>query len=250
MNITKALNLNRKQQSVNSRSVLFSKHTIPINVRRFYTDVDGQIIDKSTVPAALQVRYPVFLLGEFDRNGGYSIGRKVISPEPGTFYLQTFVNGNGNTSINICNNSGLNEIQGYMNFGDVVTVYTDSLNSPGYYIWLIVSTQPVSMASILANSQTTQRDKRLGKLAVYEVNYQVSDASQFTEDLNITTYDNIGNYQNNQLQPLGIYRSIMDRQTNFITLKLTFDINQFLGINTYMLYDADFFTLNLKTAII
>jgi hypothetical protein len=245
-NITKALNFNSKPQKINARNVLQRLHTIPISVKRYYTDINGTVIAKAAAPAILQTRFPVFLLGEFDRQAGYDIGRKILSPEPGTYFLQCFSNGFGATSTSIIGINALNTIQALLKFGDVVMVYTDSINNPTAYVWFVVSSFPSSMTSILANSKSTQNDNRLGRLAVYEINYKVSDSSQFSEDFHMTRYDNIANYNDNTVQPLGIYRSIMDKQTDLIRLKLVFDIDQFLGINFYFLYANDSAQLDLN----
>lgn len=246
MNITKAINFNRKPRALDPKYVQQRLHTIPIQIKKIYTDVDGAVIAKAAAPAILQTRFPVFLLGEFDRQAGYLTGRKICAPDNGTYFLTCFVNGSGGNSADVVGFSGLNTVQNQMQFGDVVLVYTDSLNNPSAFVWFVIKNTSGSMGSILANSATTQNDKRLGRLNVYEVNLNPDTDTQNTEDLHITRYDNITNFDDNTVQPLGIYRSIMDKQRTLITLKLQFEIDQYLGINFYMLYACDVIQFDLK----
>lgn len=245
-NATKAISFDRRPQPVNARNVLQPKHTIPLAVRRLFTDVNGTVIDKATVPLALQTRYPVFLLGEFDRQGGFAVGRKIIAPDEATPFYQAFVNGMGATSQSVTGVSGLNDIQQRLSAGDLVLVYTDDIETPNYFVWFIIKHTAGSYASVLSNSMSMQNDSRLGNLFVYEIVLRPDTDAQLSQDLHFTRYDNIGNFTDNQIQPLGIYRSIMDYQNDLIRLKTTFNITQFLGINFYMLFDCDYVTFDLN----
>ena len=64
-----------------------------IEVNRYFTDVDGKVIDKNTVPIALQTDYPFWMFGEFDRQGGYKQGNQVSPPNLNTPFLGAFTKG-------------------------------------------------------------------------------------------------------------------------------------------------------------
>src|SRR5712672_3291926 len=82
------------------------RYTFAVNVKRFYTNVDGSLVAKAAVPAALKLKFPVFMLGDFDRQGGYRIGLQAVPPFPGAFYLLSFVNGAGFGTYNVVGFSG------------------------------------------------------------------------------------------------------------------------------------------------
>jgi hypothetical protein len=224
-------------------------HTIPLEVRRHYTDVNGVVLAKNDalIPAVLQTFYPVFLLGEFDRQGGYPIGLKTKPvANNNIFYLTTFVHGSTGTPQMIVGFNGLNTIQNRIRIGDIVSVYTDSLSAPSIFVWIVVSNNACSIASILGNSETTQNDSRLGSLFVYEINYKTDVDAQLNEALHFTRFDNIGNAKDNQVQPKGMFRTPNDVQTNLVKMTTSFNIDQFLGINFYMIYACDVLTFDFK----
>src|SRR5690606_41844598 len=78
--------LNRKPEKL---------ETIGIQVKRIYTDVDGVILDKTTVPASLQIDFPVYLWGEFDRLGAFYIANRLQPVNPVVSMLHTGVWGSG-----------------------------------------------------------------------------------------------------------------------------------------------------------
>jgi hypothetical protein len=244
----KTLNFNAKKTAINSASVLQRRHSIPIEVKKIYTDTLGAVIDKADaiVPVAMQSYFPVFLLGEFDRIGGYAIGQKNKPVAPGVKFIASFVNGATGFPQMIFGFSGANDIQNYIRVGDIVCVYTDDVQNPSVYVWLIVTNNYASIASILGNSKSTQNDSRLGPLRVYEINYKTDLDAQLNEALHLTRYDNLGTYKDDQIQPKGMFRTPNDVQQNLVRMTVDFNIDQFLGINFYMVYDSDSITFDFK----
>lgn len=221
---------------------LMRDHTIPLLIKRFYTDQDGIIIDKNTAPPNLQTEYPIFLLGDFDKSGGYRIANIVTPPLPNTFFLCSFVYGNG---VPFLFANGLVNVYGQIQLGDIVTVYTDNIANPTYFIWLVVSSNSASIASIVSNTETTQKDGRIGQINIDSVAMFCSNQNQYNNPLFITRCDNIGKYVENQLQPIG-FKTAFQNQNDFIDIPLGFIMNQFLSISFYMSFDTDLVTLNLK----
>lgn len=236
-----------KKQTVNARSVLVRDHTIPVTVRKLYTDVDGVVIAKNTIPAAMQKKVPVFLLGDFDRQGGYRIGLQNIAPDANLKYLLTFVNGLCATFANVVGFSGISTIQQYLNPGDIVQVYTDSLQNPGYFVWIVIQNTYASIASIIGNTESIQNDRRIGPIFIHEINYIADNDEQLKESIQVVHYSNIGTWKANQIEPLGIYRTPFDVQTGLVRIVVKpFSLDQYLGLNLNMLYDTDKFSMDFK----
>ena len=234
-----------KLKDANSRMPDILEHTIPISIQRFFTNVDGTIVAKNTVPLALQVKYPIMLLGEFDKDGGYAIALQNVPPAPGTRYIMSFVNGSGNSSMSITGFSGLNDIQGKLSVGDIVHVFTDDITNPNYFVWLVVKSTYGSLASIIGNTKTTQKDFRFGQLVAKEINFFVDDQSQFNESIHFTRADNLGTWKDDPIQPY-IFRNPFTEEQGFITIKSDITIDQFQGLNFYMVFAADNLTMDFK----
>ncbi len=242
---TNKMDFSPRPQSPQKDNVFFRLHNLEISVNKYYTDVDGAIIAKGAVPAAIQTKFPVCLLGAFDSEGGFKVGLQNVPPMPNTFYLMSFVNGLGATSKNVVGFSGLNTIKGQISTGDLVHVYTDDLQNPSYFIWIVISAQSTSYASFLSNLRTSQNDLRIGQINIKEINYQADDISQFREDINFTSLDNIGSFENN---PVNVYTFFGPQveQEGFLTVKTSAKMNQYLGLNLYMRFACDSFSFNLK----
>lgn len=236
-----------KRQTVNAANVLVRDHTIPIVIKKLYTDVDGLVIAKNTLPASLQQKVPVFLLGDFDRQGGYKIGLQSIPPHESFEYLMTFVNGAGANITGIVGYSGFSTIQNHIKVGDIVQVYTDSLLNPSYFVWIVIQNTYASIASIIGNSETLQNDRRIGPIYVHEINYIADNDSQLKEAIQIIHYSNIGTWKANQIEPLGIYRTPFDVQTGLVRIQVKpFALDQYLGMNTNVLFETDRITMDFK----
>lgn len=236
--ITRSFN----DQFYKQNGALMEEHTVPVTINRYYTDVNGTIIDKALVPGSLQVNYPVYLFGQFDRNGGFKRCLQTVSPIPGTFFYMTFVQGISSPFLSF---TGANTIKGVIKNGDVVIVYTDDLENPNYFIWIVISSDTVSFASIVANTETTQQDGRIGQLWVKEANYYVSTPGQFYEPIFFNGFDNIGNYKGDSIQPNMNLNPYVE-QTGILTLTLDFKVDQYISMCFYMRYSCDQINLDFK----
>lgn len=222
--------------------------SVPITVKRFFTDVDGVILAKNDVliPAAMKVRYPVLMFGTFDMNSGYRAGINVCAPGVGVNYLKSFVNGISSTSYSVLGITGLNEIQGQLNLGDIVHVFCDDIQNPSYFCWIVQTSNGLSgLSSVIMNLMTNQNDNRLGKLYIYEVMLNTSDPNQWKQVINFTVYDNLGNYSNDSINPK-MFRGPFTELDNLIRLDTQFLADQYLGVNTFIDFDTDNLTFDFN----
>jgi hypothetical protein len=245
----------RNKQFYNAEATLlktvnsdFTDHSVAFRVRRFYTDVLGQLVDKTLVPASLQVSYPFSVLGEFDRVGGYK--QALLSATPptiDTYYLGCFINGTGINSFSFTGFSGLNQIQGNLLTGDIVQVYTDSLVSPTYFIWIVQQSAIVSLGSIVANTKSTQKDDKFNRLYVKSMIYTTSNQNedQWNEAIHTTRLNNIGLAKDDTIMPT-IWKTPYTYQTGILEIGLNFWVDQYLGLNTYIRYGTEDIQFILK----
>lgn len=244
----------REQLSeVDAGSTLQRKHSMSLSAKRYFTDVNGTVLSKADaglVAAGMATAYPLFLLGEFDRQGGYKTGLATLQPVqvPGTtppVIFTTFVNGATGTSNNVVTPlSPFNTIQALLKQGDIVVVYTDNVQTPTYFCFMVVSNPYAAMSSIMANLVSSQADRRLGPLWCYEINWY-APAAQWEKPLNFITSDNLGTWRNNPVQPY-IFDTIYNALPDFITVKTSFVLDQFMLIA--LMYDlaTDNMTFNFN----
>lgn len=241
------VNLGIKKQVAAANNVLVRKHTVPIEIKKLYTDVDGVVIDKNTLPATLQKRVPVFLLGEFDRNGGYKIGVKALEPDLNLKYLQTFVDGNGAAIQSIIGFTGLSTIGNYIATGDIVSVWTDDKVNPSYFVWIVVKNTYASIASILGNMDSSQNDRRIGPLCITEILYHTDVETQLRNALFFLHYSNIGTWKQNSIDPLGMFRSPFDVQEGLVRMPIEpLFLDQYFGLVFNMDFDSDVIYFEFK----
>lgn len=244
---TNALNFDTKRRHPAVGNPFVKWHTIPVVIKRYFTDVDGVILDKNTVPAALQVEYPFFVFGNFDMQGGYQTGLKTIGPIPGTFYLTSFVNAGGITSQQITGFSAFNEIKGKIATGDIIHVFTDDLDNPNYFIWIVLHNPTGPLSSITGNSQTEQRDGLIGKIYLEKFQYFSDNERQWDYPVHFYRVTNIANYGSEQVQPY-IFKTPFTMQNGFIEMKCEFNFDQFLGLASYFRFETESITWNFRLA--
>lgn len=220
-------------------------HTLPVKVRRIFTDANGTVIAKAGAPAGLQVNYPIHLLGAFDLDSGFRIGQAVAPPLGDAKYLLTFVNGVGVNVAHLFGFSPLNSIYTRIAIGDIVSVYTDSVNAPNFFVFVIQSASPSGLGSIINNLKTTQQDYNLGFLYVNDINFFTDDTTQFELPVNYSRADNIGNYKSDSVDPF-VFRTPFTEQQGFITMKTDFILDQYLGVNLYFKYSAEELSFDFK----
>lgn len=222
------------------------KHSIPVTIRRYFTDVNGTIISKNTVPLALQCEYPFFVFGEFDRQGGYSASLKALGPNPNTHYLLSFVQGNGfMTQFIVGLFSGANTIKDNVFTGDIVHVFTDDTQNPNYFIWLVQNFSQGAIGSVVSNSDSGQKDGRMGPLYLESFKYHADNVRQFDYPFVFTRFTNISTYKYDQVQPL-MYKDPYIQQAELLDIMVEFNLDQYMSVGQYFLFDTDVITMNFK----
>ncbi len=243
--INRSLNIDNSLQDkfYNENAVLQERHTIPLVIDRYYTDVNGLLLDKNdvTIPDALKTKFPIYLLSQFDRSGGFKKSLQIVPPIPGTYFLQTFIWGVNTPFLSF---TGLNTIRAKLQIGDVVLIYTDDIANPNFFVWFVLTCDSVSYASIVQNVETTQNDNRLGVLYLKEINYYVTARAQFEQAIIMSAFDNIGNYRSDAIQP-SIFLNPFVEQVGFLTLAVEYKIDQYIGMSTYFLFEVDKIQMDL-----
>ena len=201
-------------------------------VRRFVTDVDGTIQDKSWLPAFAQKKYPVWLFGNFDEAGGYYNGTKLFPLDAGLFYLYTQTVGR---NFNLLNFSGANNIKDQLEIGDQVNVFSDSKQFPNFFVWIVITSERRSYASILRNPLNIGMD-------VFYMKLIVDNQAQFNEVWKLTKFNPIGDYNTDELSPL-TYKTVDYQQQLLIDIPFKFAINNYHGLYMYMNFESDAFEI-------
>lgn len=222
---------------------VYKKDTLQIEVKRYFTDVLGTIVNKAAVPAALQIDYPVYVFGEYDRVGAYQLGIKNLPSKPGVFYYCSYVW--GVNSPFIFGFTGLSNIEGQLNPGDLVTVYTDNLNAPNYFVFIVQRCSGKSLASILQNLPALPYDADYGYINVKKLQYYTDNLQQWKENLLMLNYDFLGLVQSDGVSPIS-YRPAISLQDQFIEIVWTFTLTQYAAMNTYMLFATDLITFTFQ----
>ena len=213
-----------------------------IHIHRYFTDVNGILLDKSTVPSSLQVDYPFWLFGEFDRAGGYRIGNQINPPIVGTSYVCSFTQG---INVPFLFATGANQVKNKINTGDVVHIFTDNLDAPNYYIWVVLSTDVSALGSIYTNATAPEKQK----IDISGINFFAYmdgglSVPQYAKNLNLTRMDVLGSYRNVPYPPTSNYQ-VNDYQEYFIQVPLKCLVDQYNMISSYIDFNADNIALSL-----
>lgn len=216
--------------------------SLNIEVKRYYTDVSGQILVKTdpAIPAALKVRMPVFLLGNFDRVGGYNIASRLALMPNGVVFLMTYLHGYNEPFLW---DSGFNQVQQLFKKGDIICVFTDSLDAPSAFCFIQQSCQYGALGSIISNTSTEQDDGTIGQMIVNSISWQTDNINQVLSSWKLVRYDNLGLFKEET------YTNTIPPQfklTDFIKVDMAFVMTQFFGINMNMLYETDYMNFNFN----
>lgn len=229
---------------------LVQKHTLPVSIKLYITDVDGNVLDKNNpaIPAKMKVKYPFYLFGEFDRQGGYRIGNRINPPGVGIDYMFTYVNGVGLPFLYF---TGFNQIQNMMQLGDLVHTFADDRNNPTYFAFVIISSSTASYASIIQNTETIQNDRRIGQIDIEEVNFFMNSSSstviarQIDEDFTYAFIDNTGMYKKDSISS-NTFKTPFQELKDFITIDVAFKLDQYILLTSYIDYEINSLEYNFK----
>ncbi len=206
-----------------------------ITVSKFVTDTDGKIISNTSIPVQYQQKLPVYLFGEFDRAGGYSIGNRLTPPINDLVYILNDTVGN---TFDLLSFSGTNNIKNKLTTGDLYFLYSDSASFPTFFIWVIISAQQRAYSSILKNPIVQGLNVEL-------IKFTTDNDAQFGESWQLVNYNMTGDYKRDFIEPY-LYRPPETQQSNLIDMTFSYKIFNFSGIYFYMLYDSDLMSLNFN----
>lgn len=228
-----------------SEAKLFDMLSVPlqrnagfyVNITRYYTDVNGTVINAAALPAgasALKNRFPFWMFGEFDRWGGYQIGNQVAPPDKGIFYVGSFIVGFGAPFLFA---TGLNTVQRNLTIGDVVHIFTDNIDAPSAYAWIVQSCPSVALGSVYGNATASEKQKIRITGANYfaYTNGQVN--LQFIQRINLTRIDVVGAYSNQPTDPLGSKQ--VKQFQDFVYYPIKFTVDQYSLISGYLDFTVD-----------
>jgi hypothetical protein len=199
-----------------------------ISIKRFITDVDGTIKAKSFLPTFAQVNYPVWMFGNYDLDGGYAIGQKLLPLNEGLFYLNT---GTAGVGFDLLSFTGANNVKDQINIGDQIFLFSDSEQFPSFFVWIVISGGQRSYSSILSNPLNEGMN-------TFMMKYFVDNERQFNETLQIVNVNEIGNYKTYPVPPLR-YKTTTYEQENFIDLIMPYKISNYSGMYFYMDFSCD-----------
>ena len=203
-----------------------------IKIQRIYTDMNGVIIDKSTVPLSMQQKVPFYLFSNFDKNGGYKIGQQVKPPINGMYFLYSYVN---DGSYNFLNFQIGNTINKTLQIGDSILVFGDDPILPNFLCHVVMHSDYASYASFVANLQ--------GKICtISQIQYSTDNEQNWLENFNVTSADDFGTISDKTIQPL-TYRDPYQYTSGFLTMNVNLSLDDKTGIESYMLFSTDLLEL-------
>lgn len=217
---------------------------IQVNVKRFFTDVDGTILDKNNVaiPSGMKVDYGFSLFGEFDRQGGYALMNKIIGVQGIAKWVGTYVYGKNDGFLQFNTFGGIYD---QMTIGDIYHVYTDDLNNPNFFVFVIISNPFAAMGSITANTAFQQIEAMQKYLDIANFKLFVDNNGQYTAPITLITTDSIGTNKKDSLNPYAS-RSVDDKQNEFIQVNVSMKITQYTQIASIIKFNSDVVNYEFK----
>jgi hypothetical protein len=228
-------------------NVLVKNSTIALRINRYYTSVDGEVLDKNSnlIPDTLKTQFPFYLFGAFDLAGGYSKCLEALPPDATSPYLMTFIYGVNAPFLSF---TGFNTINSRLSIGDIVHIFTDNISNPNIFVWIVISSAKASFASIIDNTKTLQNDFRVNQIRIKDIDY-LAPENQYAIPFHFIMFDNIGAFRTDQIQPY-TYKDAFVALNDFINMQIRFDLDQYIAVGSYMLFSTDLIQINfnLKTS--
>ncbi len=215
-------------------------YDIFLNVKRYFTDVNGTKINKAAVSTVLKTKYPFFMLGAFDILGGFAKGLQTTQPMEGTYYLTSFVQGFSGNTFQITGFSGVDDIKNNIKNGDIVHVYTDNLTAPNVFIWIVQNANSQAVGSIIGNTRTAQKDDVYNRMWVDRVNYIIGNNNirQYEEQIHEIKFNNLGLIRSDTYSP-NIERTPDIFLNDIVVLPFKFKLDQYIEFATYFQFASD-----------
>ena len=208
---------------------------VSLNVNRYFTDVDGQIINKATLPLSFQLDFPFYLLGNYDSKSGYRKGIKNVPPQFGSTYLCSFIYG---VQIPFLQLTGLNTIKNFCDLGDIVHVYVDDLNNPDFYCWIVQSGNNVGAYSLISSLEGVTLDS---------INIVTDTPNQIQQKFTVLMYNKTGEVTTQDFTTENA-KSPLYKQESFTRLNISAPLSDYIAFATYFTFASTqiAYTFNLK----
>jgi len=208
-----------------------------VTVKRFYTDVNGTVIDKNDpmVPALAKTYFPFWMFGQYDAWGGYRIGNQIFKPDLNAPYVGTFIVGK---DVPFLFATGLNDIKDRLLIGDVVHIYTDNISAPTVYIWVVQSCGAVSLASVYSNASASEHEKIRIKAINFFAFTNNSPNFQFARPIHLTKIDVVGSYVDDSFDALS-YDQTFNKQHGFVTVPISLEVDQYHMLTSAIAFEID-----------
>lgn len=223
----------QKQLINNFKKLDGENKSFAVSIQKVYTDTDGQIVAKNTIPSWVDKKVPFYLFGGFDKDGSYKIGQVVCPPLTG-FYFQFVLD----AQSFFLKYTGLNEVEDLIRSGDIIIVYANHPETPTNFCWVIISAANRAISSITENLNGQHFNRQFV--------YESDNANQYFEVLQVVRMDDLGTYSADAIEP-HVYKNPYTTLDDLILVDLEFSLNQFLGIYSYILYDSDLINFVFKT---
>lgn len=204
------------------------RKSLSISVQKFYTDVDGNILDKNTLPSDLKITLPVWLMGRFDYSGHYSLSRRLT---PFLNDSWKFFNMYVSTSYDFLIFSGANQIRSRIRPGDLIFVYSDDVINPNFYSFIIISGEINPYSSIINDLD--------GSINCLMFKYDsIQNTLNYQEEIEYITFDKIGNTKRQSIQP-DTFLPPSNKNTDVIDIEISILFTKYFSLNTYLLFNTD-----------
>ncbi len=213
------------------------KDSFTISVTRYYCNSEGKIVPFATLPAVMQTKYPFYLFGKYDFDGGYKVANQIVPPMNGCYYLYTFVKG---TAFDYIGFQMGNTVSAMISNGSIVSVYCDNTLNPSWLVYVVVSCPFQSYASILHNVQRNFK--------INDILYNADDTSNYNETIYSVIINSIGQFASEQYQPLS-FKQVQDEQANFVRMPLSFEPDFLHGLGSYIVLTANILNFQLEILI-
>ena len=190
-----------------------------VTVKRMYTDTNGTVIDKNTLPVNLQVEIPYYIFNDSDRRNGLIQTEKTLKKNDWKHY-GSFIRG-FDPLPNLF--LGLNDYIEFVTNGDLVNVYVDSNYAPQYYCFVVVS-WPNTGYSIFLNRDFQRQ------IFIQEISMLCTDNKlQLLEPIFWNQYDVVGNVDQKSYNPIA-YNQTDYKFGDYIPLPFKMKPDYYIGL--------------------
>lgn len=200
-------------------------NTFQVKVIRYYTDLNGVILDPATVPLALQQKAPFYIFNLFDKQSGFLVGQNYTPPLTGMYFLYSYVKG---TSYNFLDFQVGNIVNSRLNNGDLITVYADDPILPNYLCLIVLHSDYVSYAGFLENM-------RGRSYSISHFQHATDNPNNWNEGITLPVQDDYGLVSKDNISVLPFLDPSL-QSLGFIDVTLPMNITDKKGVNSYMLF--------------